>query len=628
MPRHPDTSLSAIKSAIDIVSLVGEYLPGTLRRVGSKFKALCPFHDDHNPSLELNPERQSFKCWSCGVGGDIFDFVMNLEHVDFPEAMRMLADRAGIVLERQPAATASASPRGPSKSELYEVNAWAEGIYAEALRESTEAREYLEGRGLLPASVERFQLGYAPEASGWFLGLARRQGHGMELLEQAGLVARAEGTGPARERFRGRLIFPIHDDRGRTVGFGGRILPRVERAMSEQGRHVAKYLNTAETALFRKRTLLYGADLARAAARRAGWVAVVEGYTDVIAAHQVGLENVVGTLGTALGAEHIGGLRRLADRVVLVFDGDEAGMSAADRSLELFLGHAVDLRVLTLPAGLDPCDFLLKQGASAFRELADGAPEPPAYLIDRAITKFDVSTSEGTRRAAEWVLEVLGSAPANHRLGVDVKVDRVLDQLAHRLRVSKDSLHRMRQQLRRPAARKAAAAPRTGAPVSAPVRPSDLDPTDLDVLRIVLHEPGAVALMQPRLPVAALKDDPLRAILQVCYDLHDEGREPAYQELMTRLEDPALRALATDLVDSSALVNPEPARLPDDLRPAPWREQLERMLEVLDDRERHARREELKKALAAGDRQADPDAYRAIELEYRRLLTSGRTRRS
>lgn len=632
MPRHPDTSLSAIKSAVDIVSLVGDYLPGTLRRVGSKFKALCPFHDDHNPSLELNPERQSFKCWSCGAGGDIFDFVKNYEHVDFPEAMRMLADRAGIVLERQPAA--SASPRGPSKSDLYEVNAWAEGAFAGALGESAEAMGYLEGRGLSPASVERFHLGHAPEARGWLLGLAQRQGYNMEVLEHAGLVARAEGTGPVRERFRGRLIFPIHDDRGRTVGFGGRILPRVERAMSEQGRHVAKYLNTAETVLFRKRSLLYGADLARAAARRAGWVAVVEGYTDVIAAHQVGLENVVGTLGTALGAEHIAGLRRLADRVVLVFDGDEAGMSAADRSLELFLGHEVDLRVLTLPAGLDPCDFLLKQGASAFRDLADTAPEPPAYLIDRAATKFDVQNSEGARRAAEWVLDVLGNAPANHKLGVDVKVDRVLDQLAHRLRVSKDSLHRMRQQLRRPAARKATAAPlavaapQEGAPVFAPVRPADLDPTDLDVLRIVLNEPGAVAVMQPRLPVSALRDAPLQAILQACYDLHDDGYEPAYQELMTRLEDPALRALATDLVASSALVNPEPARLPDDLRPAPWREQLERMLEVLDKRENRARLDELKKALAAVDRQADPDAYRAIELEYRRLLTSGRTRRS
>ncbi len=236
----------------------------------------------------------------------------------------------------------------------------------------------MERRGLTQASVDRFRLGYAPTARGWLLGLARRQGFSMDVLEQSGLASRgSEAAGPLRERFRGRLIFPIHDDRGRAVGFGGRILPEAERAIEARGRHVAKYLNTPETALFHKRTLLYAADLALGASRQTGWVAVVEGYTDVIAAHQVGLANVVGTLGTALGEDHLRGLRRLAERVVLVFDGDEAGQSAADRSLELFLGHELDLRVLTLPANLDPCDFLLKEGAGAFRSLVEAGRRSP-----------------------------------------------------------------------------------------------------------------------------------------------------------------------------------------------------------------------------------------------------------
>ncbi len=447
MPRHPDSSLSAIKNAVDIVALVGDYLP--LRRVGSRFKALCPWHNDHNPSLELNPERQSFKCWSCGVGGDIFDFVKNIERVDFPEALRMLADRAGIVLEKQP--TAVVAPRGPSKTELFEVNAWAEEVFAGALLESSEALSYVEGRGLSRASVERFRLGYAPEARGWFLGQARRRGYGTELLEAAGLVVRAEGEGPARERFRGRLIFPIHDSLKRTVGFGGRILPGVERAMAEHDRHVAKYLNTPETPLFRKRTLLYGADLAWAAARQAGWVAVVEGYTDVIAAHQVGLENVVGTLGTALGGDHLTGLERLTERVVLVFDGDEAGMSAADRSLELFLASRLDLRVLTLPAGLDPCDFLIRRGAGALRELVDRAPEPLAYLLDRAAARFDLASADGTQRAAEWVLGIMSATPRAHRLGLEVKEGKLLDELSRRLHVSLETLTRLRRQLQQSA---------------------------------------------------------------------------------------------------------------------------------------------------------------------------------
>jgi DNA primase len=620
VPRHPETSLHAIKSAVDIVALVGEYLP--LRRVGNRYKALCPFHHDHNPSLELNPERQSFKCWSCGAGGDIFDFVKNIEHVDFPEALRMLADRAGIVLEKPPSA-ASAS-RGPSKTELFEVNAWAEEVFARALGESSDAQKYVEGRGLTAASVEDFRLGYAPTARGWLLGLARRRGFSMEVLEQAGLASRgSEVAGPLRERFRGRLIFPIHDDRGRAVGFGGRILPEAERAIEAQGRHVAKYLNTPETALFHKRTLLYAADLALGASRQVGWVAVVEGYTDVIAAHQVGLANVVGTLGTALGEDHLRGLRRLAERVVLVFDGDDAGQSAADRSLELFLGNELDLRVLTLPANLDPCDFLLKEGAGAFKALVEQSPDPLAYVLDRTAVRFDIESSEGSRLAAEWVVGILNSVPQTQRVGLEVKLDKVLDQLSRRLRVPKETLNRMRQQLRRPTASRSTTIA-TGA-ASTPdvvlIRPSELDRTDLELIRIVLNEPSAIAWVVPRVSPATLSDPPLRAILQACYDLHAEGQSPGYENLMVRLEDPAIRALATDLVTSSALSMPELSPMSEGLRPAPWTERLEQMLVVLSERERRARLKDLERARDQTDPATDPDAYRAIELEYRRLLT-------
>ncbi|HZW34334.1 MAG TPA: DNA primase [Isosphaeraceae bacterium] len=634
MPRHPDETLSAIKNAVDIVALVGDYVP--LRRAGSKFKALCPFHDDHNPSLELNPERQSFKCWSCGAGGDVFDFIQNYEHVEFPEALRMLADRAGIVLEKP---SAAAPARGPSKTELYAVNAWAEGVFARALAESGEASAYLQGRGLSRASAERFHLGYAPAARGWLLGLARRQGLGLDVLEQAGLVGRPSEGGPVRERFRGRLIFPIHDERGRTVGFGGRILPEAERALADQGKHVAKYLNTPETPLFHKRTLLYAADLARPASRQAGWVAVVEGYTDVIAAHQVGLANVVATLGTALSVDHLRGLQRLAERVVLVFDGDEAGRSAADRALELFLSHELDLRVLTLPAGVDPCDFLLKDGAGAFRALAEQAPDPLAYLLDRAAERFDVASMEGSRRAAEWVVGLVNAVPRTHGLGLDVKVDKTLDTLAQRLRLSKETLNRMRRQLGRgavpvrspaPTSAAAAAGPPGQGPATAAARidPATLDRTDLELIQVVLHEPQAVAWLAGRVPVAALHSAPLQAILQACYELQAQGQSPGYETLMVRLDEPAVRGLATDLVASPGLSAPEPDPLSEGVRPAPWQERLEQILPVLAERQRQVRLADLKTALDQTDRQADPDAYRAIELEYRRLLTSGRIRRA
>ncbi len=635
MARHSDSILSAIKSTVDIVTLVGDYV--RLRRAGSKYKGLCPFHQDHNPSLEVNPDRQSYKCWSCGAGGDIFDFVKNIEHVEFPEALRMLADRAGITLERERSPIATAE-KGPSKSDLLAVNSWAEELYARALEAAPDVLRYVDKRGLSRGSVERFRMGYAPETRGWLLEQARKKGIDRGLLEEAGLIAESpDEPGVFKDRFRGRLIFPIHDDRGRTVGFGGRILPEVQERLTARGLQTGKYLNTAETILFHKRNLLYAADLARNAAREAGWVAVVEGYTDVIAAHQVGVFNVVGTLGTALGEDHIRSLKRLSDRVVLVFDGDQAGQSAADRALEMFMGSGLDLRVLTLPANLDPCDFVLKEGADAFRKLVNSAPEALTYLVNRATTRFDVNTLEGSRRAAEWAFGILNQMPETHRLGLDVTKAKVLDTLAHRLRIPPEALNEYRRQLRRPgrlAQAPAAVAAASGsstestAALSTRIRQSDLDRTDLELMQIILSEPSALASLVPRVAVSTLRDAPLRTLLQACYELQNEGLTPSYDNLMIRVTDPAIRELAAGLIVPSALSTPDPGSFSDRVRPAPWRERLESMRIVLHERERQSRLRDLKRSRDETDQHADPEAYRAIKLEYQRLLTSGRTSQS
>ncbi len=634
MPRHSDATKAAIKNAVDIVALVGEYLP--LRRAGSKYKALCPFHDDHNPSLEINPERQSYKCWSCSAGGDVFDFVKNYEHVDFPEAMRMLAQRAGIVLDGPPVSTiAAVTAAGPSKSELLAVQTWAEELFARSLAKSEAARAYALGRGLTAASIEQFQLGYAPIERGWLVSEGRGRGYSAQLLEQAGLVSRPEDSpGTVRERFRGRLIFPIHDEQGRAIGFGGRILPEVERAMVSQGKNVAKYLNSPETALFQKRKVLYAADRARAACREAKWVAVVEGYTDVIAAHQVGLCNVVGTLGTALSADHVQGLRRLAELVVLVFDGDTAGQTAAERALEFFLGHELDVRILSLPANLDPCDFLLREGADAFRELVARAVDPLAFVLERAATRFDFGAIEGSRRAAEWVLGIISRVPSTQRIGMDLKLAKSLDNLAHRLGLPVDYLRRRlrelkqaalpRSPLRPPGPGAAANVSRTvpaddtataGSTPPPPIRLRDLDPLDRELVQIVLNEPGLVSEVVSRVTASSLRDAALRAILQACYDLHGEGLAPRTEEVMLRLDDYQVRALAAGL-----LLPMDPAPLPEDVHPASWQDRLKGVLGALAGRERQNRLGDLRRALAETDEVTDPDAYRALQLEYRRLM--------
>ena len=634
VPRHSEQTLAAIKQAVDIVTLVGESL--TVHRAGSKFKALCPFHDDHHPSMELNPDRQSFKCWSCGAGGDIFDFVKDYERVEFPEALRMLADRAGITLEGSDSATAT----GPSKGELFEVTAWAEAAFAEALTAESEGMAYLLGRGISAESATRFRLGYAPEGRDWLTIRARRAGIAPAQLERVGLIVRSETNPIPHERFRGRLIFPIHDPRGRVLGFGGRILPSIERSLADSGRRVAKYLNSPETPLFQKRRVLYGADLARPSGRAEGWVAVVEGYTDVIAAHQVGLSNVVGTLGTALGDDHVTALRRMTDRAVLVFDGDEAGQKAADRSLELFLGHEVDVRVLALPAQFDPCDFLLERGPEPFREMVGQAVDPLTFAIDRAGARFDLESMEGSRLAAEYVLAVFARIPAAKGVaGLDLKIAKGLDTLSRKLSIPVPDLKKRLTKLRQPQPQRPAPgstgdeggsdtprASRSAAPPrKAAIRPIDLDPIDRELIKIVLNEPKVVAGLITRVTVASLLDAPLRSILQVCYDLYGEGIIPTFDRVTSRLDDGELRALAAGLQqpvnDPNSVMLEKGLAAPVDLR-------LTQVLVWFDDRERKFRLKDVQAALAATDPKSDPVGYQALQRELFQLLTSGRTRRS
>ena len=347
---------------------------------------------------------------------------------------------------------------------------------------------------------------------------------------------------------------------------------------------------------------------------------MVEGYTDVIAAHQAGLANVVGTLGTALGDDHVIALRRLTDRVVLVFDGDEAGQSAADRALELFLGHEVDVRVLTLASNLDPCDFVLNEGADAFRELVERAVDPLSFAIRRASERFDFDDLEGSRRAAEWVLAILARVPTAHRAGLDVKVAKALDRLSERLRVPVETLDRRLKQLRRGADRSAPrdrgdAGREAGSALAAvpPVRLADLDVTDRQLIEILLNDPTVVGRLIARVAVSSIRDAPLREILQVCYDLYGEGVAPTFERVSLRLDDP-VRALAAGL-----LLPIEPAPLPEGVHPAPLEDRLVGVLAKLAERAWRDRIKDLDEALRETDAAAHPEDYQALQRELLRV---------
>lgn len=611
-----DPIIRQIKDTVDIVSLVGQYLQ--VHRVGNRFKALCPFHDDRNPSLDINPQRQSFKCWACGAGGDCIEFVRLYERVDFPEAIRILADRLGIRLPERKAAgkSAAAAADGTSKSDLYRALEWVSGFYRSALDHEPEAQKYLAERGLSPSVVDRFALGYSPADSGRIKTAALRAGFSAEVLVESGVLAETEGR--TYDRFHDRLMFPIHDSLGRTVGFGGRVLPERDRALAEQGRRVGKYVNSPETAIFHKRKLLYAADLARSEARTAREVVVMEGYTDVMAAHQAGIANVVGTLGTALGDEHLPALRQMADRVVIVFDGDEAGQKAAERCLEIFLGHPVDLALVSLPGGADPCDFLLEHGADAFRAELAGAKDPLSFAIDRIESRYDLRNSEQARQAVQWILSIFAKAPRTGRDGIGVKMAMALDRLSFRLRIPVAELQREWNRHRKEATRRETRRDQTidvthvkfeGGP--------DPDPLEREFVELLLNNPELVAQVISRVLATELRHPTLRMITQAIYETHRSGEFPDFGNVVERLE-PQARAFAERVMD---WIDTGP--MPEGVVPAGGEERLKGILAQFDRRSLQMRLDDLRRALAETDATEDPDTHASIRLEIRRLLARG-----
>ena len=374
---------------------------------------------------------------------------MAIERVEFPEALAMLAERAGIELDK-PRGTAGPPP--DEKRTLYQALAWAVGQYHKLLIDDPQAeaaRRYLAERSITPASIERFQLGFVPAQWEWTMQAARGTAFNAAILERADLVGRRPSGGGYYDRFRNRVLFPIFDAQGRAIALGGRVLPGPE------AENTAKYLNSRETPLFTKSHHLYGLNLARDAIRKTGVALVMEGYTDVVIAHQSGFENAVAVLGTALGAQQIRVLKRFADqlRIVLVLDGDEAGRKRAGEVLQLFVAENADVRVLTLPDELDPAEFLLEHGAAALEALIAAAPDALAHAVHNRTQGIDlVRDTHRAGEALEQLLEIVSKAP---RLRDDsttegrLREEAILARLARQFALPEEKLRQRLAELRK-----------------------------------------------------------------------------------------------------------------------------------------------------------------------------------
>jgi DNA primase len=487
---------------------------------------------------------------------------MKMDGVEFPEALAMLADQAGIPLQQK---GGRSGPGGESdKRHLHKAAAWAEQQYRECLLRSPEAvpaRKYLQQRGISQASIDQFHLGFAPNQWDWIQRRASAAGFNLKTLETVGLVVpSSEGRKPY-DRFRGRVLFSIRDTQGRPVGLGGRVLPETGSTSP------AKYINSPETPLFAKSSLLYGLDVARDAVRKSGVAMVMEGYTDCIVAHQSGFPNAVAVLGTALGSRHVQILKRFAEQIILVLDGDEAGQKRTNEVLELFVAENVDLRIVTLPENLDPCDFLQARGADAFRAvLADGAVDALEHSFRVATRGIDMARD--VHRASDALERLLATVAKAPRLRADTTRDdrfreeKILQRLAASFRISEQDVRERLTGLRREGQRRAAPArpAELSKSVSKPV--GKIEPCDRELMELLLRFPEQIAEVRGAIGAEQVDSPACRGVYETCCRLADGGATPSFDRLMLELDDPGLKSLLVELDESAAAKKiADPARL-------------------------------------------------------------------
>jgi DNA primase len=487
-------SLERVKQAADIVEVVSAHTD--LRRQGARWVGLCPFHEERTPSFSVDAQEKLYHCFGCGAGGDTIKFVEEKEGLGFAEAVELLADRYGVELERE-REDPQAEARRQQRRRLSDLLDRTAAFYAAYLWESDEAakaREYLSQRGLSEEVLRGFAVGFAPSAWDKVLLRGQRAGFKVEELRGVGLVQRGRGGGEY-DRFRSRIMFPIRDRRGRTLGFGGRAM------RSDQG---AKYVNTAETDFFHKSQMLYGIDLAKAAIAKAGRAVVVEGYTDVLALHQAGIEEAVGVMGTSITEEQVAALSGMVDEVVLALDADAAGQEAMLRAQRVAAGRKMRLRVAAMPDGEDPAEMMAAEGgADRFRELLDGAVELTAFQVDLVLGRTDVGSPAERDGALAEVAPILAG------MGESASRDELVRRVAERLDLEPAMVM----------GRVVAAQPASGGPDGSPA--------------------AAVSASAPRRSgELTSRERRERALLAMCIALPDEG-----SEFLARLEEGHLSPL-------------------------------------------------------------------------------------
>ena len=555
-----DATREQVRAANDIVDVIGSYIP--LKRAGANFMALCPFHKERTPSFNVNPQRQIFKCFGCQKGGDVFTFVMEYENVEFPEAVKRLADRAKIPLEYEKGEGQTRHLK-ESLLQIHEqiTQRWQGALANEASGQI--ASDYLAKRGVSSEAVKLFRLGYAPDLWDDTVNWAKSKGHELALVEKAGLILRKEGSDSFYDRFRGRLMFPICDEQGKVIGFSGRVLSGDEKT--------AKYVNSPETPIFTKSKVIFGLDKSKRALLDADYAIVCEGQLDLIACFMAGVQNVVAPQGTAFTAEQARILKRYVSEVVLCFDSDQAGQNATVRSLDHLLAAELAVRVAAVPAPHDPDSFIKASGGDAFTQLIGRAEGFFDYYLQRLCAENELASDRGR-------LAILREmAQAVHKTRSAVLIDKYAQKTALRLGVSAEAVRTEFRKMSR--ARPAPSEP--GPPLEeVPVRASKPPNHEYWLLKLLLVNDDLLPWAAVHLDPEWLQHSLAREIVMRRLNAHKNATWQSIAAFLDDCENPDLKNLITEVTIAERPL-PNPAKQLADVAFELRKEFMERQKAVL-----------------------------------------------
>ncbi len=530
----PENIIEETRQRTDLVEVVEDYL--SLERRGKNMVGLCPFHSEKTPSFTVSPEKQLFHCFGCGASGNIFSFIMQMDNLSFPEAARLLAARAGVKIPEQ---QRTSPAEDDLKANIYWLNNLAAKYYVYCLNNTgpgQKALKYLYKRGMDPKTIDQFMIGYAPAKWDGFFNFALKKGVSSDLLVQSGLASPGKERG-CYDRFRNRIIFPIFDISGKVAGFGGRLF----NGDTKQG---PKYLNSPETPVFDKGSILYGMNLAREAIRREKTAIVMEGYTDVVTAFQAGIKNAVASLGTALTASQARSLRSQADTVVTAYDSDSAGEAATWRGLSILQSTGCLVQVAELPEGSDPDDYIRDRGAEAFQDLTRTASPLVEYRLTQLKKRHDLSSDRDRRKYTEELLEILHSAVNQ------IEQNYYLRKAAEELGVDEEALrgelkkHRHRGNRFREAGKKE---------IPENKEKINIKPAEKILISLILQSKEIARKGRNELQLDFIEDERVKEILASIFEYTAGEQAVSVDKILNRFDDPRVINLLTEAVTDPAL---------------------------------------------------------------------------